>query len=125
MNALQKAKTAYVTNAAPIRSDRGNEYAAFAQVTRKLHTCIATGKKDFRELVEAVHENRKLWTILATDVARSENHLPDALRAQIFYLAEFTTEESRKILRGAGNLAVLVEINAAIMRGLNQSKAQK
>ena len=52
------------------------------------------------------------------DVAQPENALPNDLRARIFWLAEFIEAETRKLLRGAGDPAVLIEINAATMQGL-------
>ena len=56
--------------------------------------------------------------MLAGDVADAANGLPKELRAQIFYLAEFTNQHSTLVLRGEGDVDVLVEINTAIMRGL-------
>lgn len=69
-------------------------------------------------MAEAIHENRRLWTILASDVVDKENGLPAQLRAQIFYLAEFTESHSRKVLAKEATADALVEINTAVMRGL-------
>ena len=44
--------------------------------------------------------------------------LPPALRAQLFYLYEFTDQHSRKVLAGNASIEVLVDINTAVMRGL-------
>ena len=79
---------------------------------------IATGI-----LVTAIHENRRLWTILAGDVADDGNTLPEQLRAQIFYLAEFTGQHSAKVLSGKAGVEILIEINMAVMRGLRQQEA--
>lgn len=121
MNALQMAKTAYASNKAPIRTPRGTEYETFARVTHQLKSAAALGTSGFIRLAEAVHTNRKLWTMLAADVAEPSNGLPEALRARIFYLAEFTTQHSRKVLRGDDTVDILIDINTAIMRGLRNT----
>lgn len=118
MNALNMAKTAYATNQAPIRTPRSIEYEAFARATRNLKIAMDLGPKGFSSLVAALHTNRRLWTILAADVAENGNGLPDDLRARIFYLSEFTAQHTRKVLRKEESAADLIEINTAIMRGL-------
>lgn len=120
MNALQMAKTAYASNKAPIRTPRGIEYEAFARVTHRLKSAAERGKPGFPALAEALHLNRKLWTMLAADVAENDNGLPRELRARIFYLNEFTTQHSRKVLRGDETVDALIDINTAMMRGLRQ-----
>ena len=52
------------------------------------------------------------------DVAEPTNLLPQPLRAQIFYLAEFTMHHSAKVLKGDASVAPLIDINTAVMRGL-------
>ena len=112
------AKAAYGAQHAPIRTDRGTEYELFARVTHGLRQAAAKGKAGFPALADAVHRNRSLWTLLAADVAGKDNKLPSDLRARIFYLSEFTQDYSSKILSKGASIAPLVEINAALMRGL-------
>ena len=118
MNALAQAKTAYGDTAAPVRTDRGTEYALFTRITRKLHAAARLGPKGFGTLSAALHENRMMWTALAADVADPGNTLPEALRAQIFYLSEFTVAHSRKVLAGRASVRPLLEVNMSVMRGL-------
>ncbi|MCK0140093.1 flagellar biosynthesis regulator FlaF [Aliiroseovarius sp. F47248L] len=119
MNAVTLAKTAYNTSSrAPLGTSRGIEYDAFAKVTHQLSRAPSTG---FANLAAALHENRRLWTLLAADVADDGNALPNELRARIFFLAEFTADHSRKILSEGEDVSVLVDVNTAIMRGLRQS----
>lgn len=116
------AQTAYAAAATPVRTQRGTEYAAFQTVTARLnHACRAGAPMTERAAV--LHENRKLWTILASDLADSDNGLPQSLRAQLFYLAEFSLLQSRKALNEAAALGALVEINTAVMRGLSGREA--
>ncbi len=122
MNAMNMAKTAYTANQAPIRTPRGTEYEAFARVTRRMKSAADLGAAGFARLAEALHVNRQLWTFLAADVAERENALPEDLRARIFYLAEFTAQHSRKVLRHEEDVAVLLEVNMAVMRGLRMQE---
>lgn len=117
MNAQHSAKMAYAGATRPIRTKRGTEYEIFARITAKLSAAVGN-PQGFADLANALHENRKLWTCLAANVAEDANDLPPGLRAQIFYLAEFTHKHSGKVLSGTEDAQVLVDINAAIMRGL-------
>lgn len=117
------ARTAYNTNAA-VRTDRGNEYDIFARVTAALRRAAASAKENFAAFAKALDDNHRLWTRVASDVADDGNMLPKQLRAQIFYLAEFTMTQTSRILRGEASADVLIEINTMIMRGLrNQEPA--
>ncbi len=120
MNAMNMAKTAYAASQNTVRTPRGIEYEAFARITHRLKTSAEKGRSGFGQLAQAIHENRRLWTLLAADVVAVENGLPADLRARIFYLFEFTNQHSRKVLQDPEEVGVLVEINTAIMRGLKQ-----
>lgn len=120
MNATQLARTAYGTPGTPVRSGRSAEYDLFARVTRRLREAqgdVATG---IAPLASALHDNQRLWTTLAADVADEGNALPRDLRARLFYLAEFTRVHSARVLKGESSAGVLVDINTAVMRGLAQ-----
>ncbi len=121
MNAMNMAKTAYSASKAPTRTPRGTEYEAFAQITAKMKAAAANPKQHFAALAQALHENRRLWTLLASDVAEKGNGLPQPLRARIFYLSQFTNEHTSKVLQGEENAEILIEINTAVMRGLRTS----
>lgn len=122
MNAYHLAKTAYAAPGGPTRTERATEYALFAEITRKIRNA-AEQPQDFAALAEALHENRKLWTILAADVADADNKLPASLRAQIYYLAEFTAHHSSGVLARKHGPEALIQVNTAIMRGLRQQGA--
>lgn len=119
------ARNAYsAPTQAQTRPPRATEYAAFARITARLKAADADGRKNYPALAAAIHENRKLWTMLAADVADGDNGLPTQLRARIFYLFEFTTHHSREVLNGKADVGPLVEINTAVMRGLGKSEAE-
>ncbi|TCP61198.1 flagellar protein FlaF [Rhodovulum bhavnagarense] len=102
-----------------IRTPRATEYAAFAQITARMTRAQSGGPDGFPELAAALHENRKLWRLLALDVADTRNALPNDLRARLFFLYEFTDQHSSKVLERRADAAPLIEINTAIMRGLS------
>ena len=123
MNAFDRAKMAYSTPGAPGRTLRDTEYDIFARVTRALRGAIGPGQTDHPRLMQALHDNRRLWTALAADVADPGNGLPAPLRARIVYLAEFTRQHSSRVIDGTASAEVLVEINMAVMRGLRHEAA--
>ncbi|SFL74991.1 flagellar biosynthesis regulator FlaF [Shimia aestuarii] len=116
------AQRGYSRASAPTRTPRKLEYDVIARITHRLKSAAQKGKPGFAALAEAVHENRQLWTLLATDVADSDNGLPESLRAQLFYLAEFTNHHSGKVLAGRASVRPLLEINTAILRGLRSGE---
>ncbi|MCC7320142.1 MAG: flagellar biosynthesis regulator FlaF [Rubellimicrobium sp.] len=115
MNPILQARQAYAPGHGLLRSARSAELQIIGEVTARLTAATRAG---FPSRAAAIHDNRKLWTRLAADVADNGNGLPAALRAQIFYLAEFTEAHSRRVLRGEADLDALIEINVAVMRGL-------
>ncbi|WP_371224987.1 flagellar biosynthesis regulator FlaF [Roseovarius sp. 2305UL8-3] len=124
MNAIRQAQNAYGQGAQPIRTHRGAEYDAFAQITSRLKSSAAKGKSGFADLARAIHDNRRLWTALAADVGSDGNALPKELRARIVYLAEFTRLRSGQALTQGASVEPLIDINAAMMRGLRDERAK-
>ena len=123
MNAANLAHTAYAAPTAPTRTGRGLEYDLFARITHRLKSAAeAQGHRAKGAMVRALYDNRRLWTVLATDVADPGNQLPADLRARLFYLNEFTQTHSRKVLAGDASADVLIDINTAVMRGLRADR---
>ncbi len=118
MNATSLAVRGYAENASTTRNERRSEYDVFARVTKTLRDTATKAKTNFPAYAEALHLNQRLWTALVVDVADPENLIPDDLKARIVYLAEFTQQHSRKILRDNASVMPLLEINMAVMRGL-------
>ncbi len=122
MNVHTNAVRGYAQSSAPTRTPRASEYSVIARITHQMRSAAAQGKSGFPELASALHDNRRLWTTLAVDVADSDNPLPADLRSRIIYLAEFTHLHTSKVLNGRANVRPLLEINAAILRGLNTER---
>ncbi|MEM0947068.1 MAG: flagellar biosynthesis regulator FlaF [Pseudomonadota bacterium] len=123
MNALELARTAYTSPASPTRTERGAEYETIARVTGELRQATQDRQRNFKRFVAALHRNRRLWTILAANVADKDNALPRELRAKLFYLAEFTLKQTQDILAKRGEPDILVEINTAVLHGLRSGEA--
>ncbi len=118
MTALDMARMAYGSPGTPVRSGRSTEYDLFARITRRLREAHAKGRSGRMDLARALHDNQRLWTTLAVDLADDGNGLPRELRARLFYLAEFTRVHTSKVLSDDASAGVLVDINTAVMRGL-------
>lgn len=118
MNALDLARAAYARPGAPVRTARAQEYDIIAQVTRRLRAADRHRAEAFPAFAEALHENLRLWTTLASDVADPDNRLSPELRAGILYLYEFTVNHSRRALATNSGVEALIDVNTAVMRGL-------
>lgn len=125
MNPIQLAQQIYSPGPGAMRSARSVELQIFAEVTARLRATTSEGTtSSFARLAEALRDNRRLWMRLAADVAGDGNKLPPALRAQIIQLAAFTDAHSRRILHEGDDPTILIEINAAVMRGLGGRQPQ-
>ena len=118
MNASQLARQAYAPTTFSLNAGRETEAQILSRITARLKQADVLKEKDYPGFVAALHSNRRLWTLFATDVAGEDNALPPALRAQVFYLAEFTDLHTQRVLREKRSIAPLIEINTAVLRGL-------
>lgn len=123
MNSFAQAQRAYAPTQAPIKTARSTEYEVIARISHRMKRAMQ--QDDFPALAEALHENNKLWTTLAIDVGSPDNLLPDELRARIVYLADFTRQHSHKVMRKTETALPLLEINAAILKGLKHEVSGK
>ncbi|GLS85180.1 flagellar biosynthesis regulatory protein FlaF [Cypionkella aquatica] len=112
------ARSVYARPEAPQKTPRSLEYDLLARITQRLTQAAAARRENHPGFIAALDENLRLWSTLAADVADAGNTLPQKLRAQLFYLYEFTSLHSRAIRNDKGSVEVLVDINTAVMRGL-------
>jgi flagellar biosynthesis activator protein FlaF len=117
MSAHALTQNAYGDATRAMGTPRNVEYQVFSQVTGRLNRASANGRP-FGELAMALHENLRLWTIVAMDVTNADNGLPVSLRGQLADLSKFTRSHTQKVLRQQADAAILIEINTAVMRGL-------
>lgn len=119
MSVAAHAKTTYAHHAQTLKTPRDIEYDLLARITGRIQAQLphARGRAS-ADLIAALHDNRRLWTAFAADLAGAGNAFPDELRARLFFLAEFTTRHTDQVLAGAATADVLADINTAVMRGL-------
>jgi flagellar biosynthesis activator protein FlaF len=98
---------------------RAQEGRALDQVLELLHTAAKAGHGS-RELVTALFQLRRLWSVFLDDLNSPENGLPVALRAGIISIGIWVNKEIDRIRSGATrDLSPLIEINQIIRDGLN------
>lgn len=95
---------------------RAIEYQLFGEVTAQMQRAV--DRDDFPALAAALARNEALWSTLMTDLAGTENALPEALRAQLVSIGAFVLRHTRLVLARTATAEALVEINLTIMRGL-------
>ena len=122
MNVYAQAQRAYAPTQAPTKTARSTEYDVIARISYRMKRAIQLD--DFPALAAALHENNRLWTTLAIDAGHPDNLLPDELRARIVYLADFTLQHTSKVMRRSESAIPLLEINAAILKGLKAEAGQ-
>lgn len=117
MSAPALMQNAYGDATRATGTPRGVEYQVFSQITGQMNRANRPGQP-FSELAMALHENLRLWTVIAADVTGHDNGLPVSLRARLADLSKFTRTHTQKVLRNEADATVLIEINTAVMRGL-------
>ena len=111
-------RSAYQRPEAPQKTPRNLEYDLLARITQRLTAAWALRRTNYAAMLSALDDNLRMWSVLAADVAETSNGLPAKLRAQLFYLYEFTAKHSRAVRDDGASIEVLVDINTAVMRGL-------
>lgn len=102
------------------RNAKDLEYEVFLGVTRELVQLNGGQQPDFAKRAQILNKNERLWIEIGTQVADPDNQLNADLRARLFYLAEFVSLQTSKILRGESDVSSLIETNVAVLRGLKE-----
>ena len=119
MNAPAFAQSAYGAQAHSVKTARDIEHDTLARITARLRRAAkAEGPGAHPELVAALDENGRLWTVFAEDLATPGNAFPDTLRAGLLSLASFALQHTSKVLRQQAEIGPLIDINTSVMRGL-------
>ena len=110
-------------------SPRDVEYRLLGQVTSalmKAQTRIAeAGSRPtaMAEVMDALNWNNQVWDTFVEDVGTEGNMLPRELRAAIVSLGIWVSRETGLVTSGEGDIAALISVNKAIMRGLDPARA--
>lgn len=93
------------------------EYRLFLRITLSLER---HREADWRSagLKDALSRNMELWGWLRADLLDDENGLPEKLRAGLVSLSYTVDRQTRAVLRGQSGVDLLVDINRAVMQGL-------
>ncbi|GGD12232.1 flagellar biosynthesis regulator FlaF [Aquisalinus flavus] len=113
------AAKAYATSNRETASGKQIELKVFSSITARIAAADTDTIGGFADLAEAMHENVRLWNIIAVDVVDSDNQLSQELRGMLLQLADFTSRHTMKVLRGEASRDVLVDINRAMIGGLS------
>jgi flagellar protein FlaF len=108
---------AYQQTIAECDDPRRIEYRVFLRVTLDLerHRDCDWHSAGFKE---ALWRNMELWNTLRADLLDEDNALPEQLRAGLISLSLSVDQHSQRILRGEADISLLIDINRAIMQGL-------
>ena len=121
MDVAAKAANGYRAVQLQAESPRSIEAKLFAEITAGLERARRAGKGSFRDLVAALHRNRRLWDALLADLALETNALPAPLKGQLIQLGHFVRQFTARLLKGQDDVQVLIDINNAILQGLRPS----
>ena len=109
---------AYQQAATRAESPRETEYRLFAQVTLALMEAAKCEPTDVRGRIDALDWNRRVWSVLGTACADSDNALPESLRAAIISLSIWVGKHTSEVIRRKEEIEPLIEVNRMIMQGL-------
>jgi flagellar protein FlaF len=109
---------AYQQAATRAESPRETEYRLFAQVTLALMEAAKCEPTDIRGRIDALDWNRRVWSVLGSACADSENGLPENLRASIISLSIWVGKHTSEVIRRRDEIDPLIEVNRMIMQGL-------
>ncbi len=121
------AGNAYKSTSNATATPQGVEYQTLVRLNGDLGVTEKKKRQDYPAYIRALSNNLKFWTIVGADAASETSPLPAQLRAQLFYLYEFTQHHTMKIIQGDKTLTVdpLVDINKNIMTGLRGSQTKQ
>ena len=120
---MQQAAQAYARTSQAVSSPREIEAAVLLKAATRLQAIQDDWQGQQTDLGEALHFNRKLWTILVSSVTDPNNPVPSDIRQSIVDLGTFTFNRTMAALAepDAGKLGALVNINRELAAGLRGS----
>jgi flagellar biosynthesis regulator FlaF len=116
------ALTAYGAVIRETEHPRTIEYRVLARAAGMLEMASLPGAGP-ADLAAAIHDNRMVWTAFATDLAEDGNSCETMLRARLLSLARWVFAESDRVLRARKNPQALIDVNRAVMLGLQPDAA--
>lgn len=100
------------------QSARARERQAIEHSIELLQAADMAGVQS-REAVDALLFVRRLWSVLIEDLAKSENDLPQQLRADLISIGLWVMREAEQIrLEKSSNFKGIIEVSQSIRDGL-------
>lgn len=98
------------------------ETRALIKTASRLNQIKENWEQNKGDLVDALEENRRLWTIFAGAIGDKASPQPEELQKNILTLAMFVFKRSLDILSDPKpeSLEILISINMNIARGLSE-----
>ena len=117
---MQHAARTYDAIAKKIGKPREVEADLLLTAAAKLQTICDGWDNKRPELGDALHYNRKLWSIFVTSATSPENPLPAPIRQNVANLGLFVFKQTLNILADPKpeNLGSLININRQLAAGL-------
>ena len=126
MSIVGLAGDAYKSTKQATASPRGVEIYALERLISALNIAEEKKDNDYPGYVKALSDNLKFWSIIGIDAAQETSPLPQELRAQLFYLFEFTQKHTLSIIQGDSSLSAepLIDINKNVLEGLRTASLE-
>lgn len=119
-----QAKNLYQNPARATMSDRGNEADLFRQSISELRQVAASDETLNGANAEKISRNLQLWDALCVDLLSPNNELPDEIKSSLIDLGTFVRKHTLQLYAGQGTVNVLIDINVAILGGLEGNSSQ-
>nr|WP_281177092.1 flagellar biosynthesis regulator FlaF [Belnapia moabensis] len=111
------AATAYGSVIRQTETPRDIEYRVLSNATALLQDACRFDA-DPAALSRAIHENYKVWSAFAVDLAAAGNAWDDVSKARLFSLARWVLLEGDRVMRERASPNALIDVNHIIMQGL-------
>ena len=122
---LQNAVSSYESVAKETMSGRETEARVLTQGALKLIDCQKNWDRPDRNdrLNAALKYNQRIWSIFQTEMAKSENPLPDNIKRNILLLSRFIDKRIFDVMAFPDpvKLNIVIQINQNIAAGLRGS----
>ncbi len=115
---IRKAAASYLEQSRISVDARQTEIAAFSRVNRELRTATTPANR-----IRALGRNHDLWSLLLKELGKTDNRLPEALRAQLISLAVWSMRYSIHANLLGLSVEPLITVNTNILDGLKAQAA--
>lgn len=120
-----QARHLYGNPARATMSDRTNEADLFRRSIADLREIAKSDEGLTPQKAEKLSRNLSLWDALCVDLVSLGNSLPDELKNSLIDLGNFVRQHTINLYSGRGDVDVLIDINVAILKGLEARSARE